>query len=124
MLSPRATDGTKLFSTLTLAVSSLPRSNSVAISRLELFACASFFSWSVRRRWIDRLVGWDVDRWRFAAEKSNQVPCLNLRIMSKVGGEGTCRVCLTLAFAEFQVILPELLISNGRIGDSPACYHS
>lgn len=54
-LSPRATDSTKLFSTLILAVSSFPRSSSVAMSRLELFACASFFSWSVRRRWTDRL---------------------------------------------------------------------
>ena len=39
-------DGTwsQLFSTLTLAVSSFPLSNNVAISRLALFACASFFS--------------------------------------------------------------------------------
>jgi len=57
---PRATGETKLFSTLILAVSSFPRSNNVAMSRLALFACASFFSWSVRRRWIDRLVGRDV----------------------------------------------------------------
>ena len=54
---PEGNRWTKLFSTLILAVSSFPRSNNVAISRLALFACASFFSWSVRRRWIDRLDG-------------------------------------------------------------------
>ena len=85
VLFPRVTGGTKLFSTLTLAVSSFPRSNNVAISRLALFACASFFSWSVRRRWTDKLVGRDIGRWRFAAEKSDQVPCLNLGITSRVG---------------------------------------
>ena len=33
-------------------------------------------------------------------------------------GEWVWRDALTLAFDEFQVILPELLISNGRIGGS------
>jgi len=47
---PEGNQWTKLFSTLILAVSSFPRSSNVAISRLALFACASFFSWSVRRR--------------------------------------------------------------------------
>ena len=54
---PRVTGRTKLFSTLILAVSTFARSNNVAISRLALFACASFFSWSVRRRWTDKLAG-------------------------------------------------------------------
>jgi len=66
-----------LFSTLTLAVSSLPRSNSVAMSRLALFACASFFSWSVRRRWIDRLFGRDV---------SGAIPCCGKEWQSTVFG--------------------------------------
>lgn len=39
-----------LFSTLTLAVSILPFSTSIAMSRRETFACADFFSWRVRNR--------------------------------------------------------------------------
>ena len=59
------------------------------------------------------------------AEKSDQVPCLNLGIVTSGVGRGERAIgWLTLAFVEFQLILPELLISNGRNGDSPACYRS
>lgn len=88
---PEGNRWTKLFSTLILAVSSLPRSSSVAISRLALFACASFFSWSVRRRWTDRLDGRDVGGAALCCGKGDQVPCLNLWIMSRIGrGECPC----------------------------------
>jgi len=55
--------------------------------------------------------------------KSDQVPCLNLGVASGLIGECAIKL-LTLAFVGFQVVLPELLISNGRIGDSPARYRS
>lgn len=46
-----------LFSTLILAVSSLPFSSSIAISRRAAFAWAPFFSWRVLSRCIASLPG-------------------------------------------------------------------
>lgn len=44
-----------IFSTLIRAVSILPRSTRVAMSRRVLLACACFFSWTIRRRWTANL---------------------------------------------------------------------
>lgn len=49
--------GHSLFSVLMRAVSILPFSSKRAISLLEAFACAFFFSWRVRSLWTPNLTG-------------------------------------------------------------------
>lgn len=73
---------------------------------------------------MDKLFRNDVGGVALGCGKEIQVPCLNLGITSGIwGGRCVQENGLTLAFVGFQAVLPELLISNGRTGDSPACYH-
>lgn len=75
-----------LFSTLTFAFSIFFISTSVAISRRELFSCASFFSCNILRRWM-AILRWNheqniVDVRASLELRSMVIPQLHLKIIA------------------------------------------
>jgi hypothetical protein len=102
-----------LLSTLIRAVSTLPLSSSVAISRRAVLAWASFFSCRVRRRWTDNLYLARSLTISFFVNEQGDVPQLNLK-ESRVRGT----IDLRFMFVDSRTLaLVELQLEGGISGD-------